>query len=178
MKLEGSLLLAHPNLLDPNFQRSVIYVSECSSDQGAFGLILNRPSGKLIGDVIERPLGLLSTMPICLGGPVQAQQMIFASFVWEPGPRRVQCRHHISIEEAQVLAGQPRTTVRAYVGYAGWSPGQLESELRQKTWLVHPANMEGLFEWEAVPTLWRRITRTFGPWFDLMAAAPENPERN
>jgi hypothetical protein len=38
--------------------------------------------------------------------------------------------------------------------------------------------MEGLFEWEAVPTLWRRITRTFGPWFDLMAAAPENPERN
>ena len=67
--------------------------------------------------------------------------------------------------------------MRAFVGYAGWSKGQLEGELAQRSWLVQKAERE-MFDLERCPKLWREITSTFGPWFQLVAEAPDEPGEN
>jgi putative transcriptional regulator len=63
------------------------------------------------------------------------------------------------------------------VGYAGWSKGQLEGELAQRTWLVRPAGRD-ILDVERCPTLWRDITSSFGPWFQLLAEAPDDSGQN
>ncbi len=176
--LSGSLLIAHPSLQDPNFCKTVLFLSANDAEEGSFGLTLNRPAGRTVADLLpDRPLGALSRVPVFLGGPVSTDQLIFASFLWHPETQRIECRHHLVIEEAEQAMAEDAATVRAFVGYAGWSKGQLENELAQRAWLVQKADREVL-DLERCPTLWREITSSFGPWFQLVAEAPDATGKN
>jgi putative transcriptional regulator len=178
LSLAGSLLIAHPALLDPNFRKTVLFLSKHDAEDGAFGLILNRPAERTVGDVLpNKPLGVLAHAPVFLGGPVQQDQLIFASFRWHAEAERMECQHHLLIPEAQDLVEQPGTIVRAFIGYAGWTKGQLEGELAQKAWMLGRPTPEFL-RVEKCPTLWREVTSTFGPWFRLVAEAPDDPSAN
>jgi len=178
LELAGSLLIAHPNLRDPNFCKTVLFLSAHDAHEGSFGLTLNRPAGRTVADLLpDRDLGPLASLPVFLGGPVSEDQLIFASFHWRPESQRIECRHHLVIDEAEQALAEETATVRAFVGYAGWSKGQLENELTQRSWLVQKAEREVL-ELDRCPTLWREITSTFGPWFQLAAEAPDEPEKN
>lgn len=178
LSLAGSLLIAHPALLDPNFRRTVLFLSKHEAEDGSFGLILNRPSGRLVSDVLpNKPLGELARVPVLLGGPVQQDQLIFASFRWHAETDRMECQHHLLIPEAQEVLEDPTITVRAFIGYAGWTKGQLEGELAQKAWLLTKPTPEHL-QIDKSPTLWRDVTSTFGPWFRLVAEAPDDPTTN
>ena len=178
ISLAGSLLIAHPNLRDPNFAKTVLFLSAHSVADGAFGLALNRPSGRTVAEFLpDRELGGLAGVPVFLGGPVSTDQLIFASFQWHPQTQRMECRHHLVIDEAEQALADETVTVRAFVGYAGWSKGQLEAELAQRSWLVQKAGRE-MLSLERCPTLWREITSTFGPWFQLVAEAPDEPGKN
>ena len=108
---------------------------------------------------------------------MSTDQLIFASFLWHPETQRIECRHHLVIEEAEQAMAEDAATVRAFVGYAGWSKGQLENELAQRAWLVQKADREVL-DLERCPTLWREITSSFGPWFQLVAEAPDATGKN
>jgi putative transcriptional regulator len=164
--------------LDPNFRRSVIFLSAHSAEEGAFGLVLNRPAGRTVGDLLpEQEMGTLSKIPVFIGGPVSADQLTFASFVWKSEANTLECHHHIGLEEAQALLSNDNATIRAFVGYAGWSKGQLEGEIAQKAWMLKKPE-EDTLDLERTPNLWREITRTFGPWFKLVAEAPEDPSIN
>jgi putative transcriptional regulator len=176
--LSGSLLIAHPGLLDPNFRRTVLFITANDPEEGSFGVTLNRPSGKTVAEVLpERELGALAQVPVLLGGPVSRDQLIFASFQWHPETDRMECRHHIGIEEAEALLEEDAIVVRAFVGYAGWSKGQLEAELAQQAWLVKRPEPDVL-DLDQSAALWRKAIGQFGPQFRIIADAPEDPSRN
>ncbi len=178
ISLAGSILIAHPGLLDPNFRRTVLYISTNSPEDGSFGLIVNRPAGHTVGEVLpERKLGSLAQVPVLLGGPVSRDQLIFASFLWHADTQKLECRHHIGVDEAEQLLIEKEASVRAFIGYAGWSKGQLEGELAQHAWLVKAPD-EDILSPIRGPGLWREMLSGFGPMLRLVAEAPEDPSRN
>ncbi len=178
LSLAGSLLIAHPGLLDPNFRRTVLFISANDAQDGSFGLTLNRPAHRTVGEILPgRELGPLGRVPVFIGGPVATDQLVFASFRWHAETERLECQHHLVIEEATEAIQDESLVVRAFVGYAGWSKGQLEGELAQRSWLVGKPPREVL-DMERCLTLWREITSSYGPWFQLLAEAPEEAGRN
>ncbi len=178
LSLEGSLLIAHPGLLDPNFRKTVLYLSASDPGEGSFGMILNRPADRTIADLLpERDMGPLGKVPVFLGGPVGRDQLIFASFRWSASTQRLTCKHHIALEEAQQALRDETVILRAFVGYAGWSEGQLEQELAQRAWMVKRPERDSL-EPRRSATLWRDLMASFGPLFRIVAEAPEDPSKN
>ena len=174
--LSGSLLIAHPNLLDPNFRRGVLIISASDPQEGSFGLVVNHPTEKSVGELLpDHELGALGELPVFIGGPVARDQLTFASFQWIDEALAI--RTHLLLDEARELAAEGEGTVRAFLGYAGWSKGQLEAELEQKAWLVQKPDQD-LLSIEKCLALWPTIMREQGPWFRLLAAAPDDPSLN
>jgi putative transcriptional regulator len=175
--LAGSLLVAHPSMLDPNFRRAVLFLSAHSCEDGALGIILNRPLGKQVGQLVtETPPGGLETVPVFFGGPVGRDRLMFAAFEWKNGSG-LKLDHNVGIEEASERVGKNPASVRAFVGYAGWTAGQLEEEMKQNAWVVQKAQRSAL-KLDAVPKMWFEIMRGLGPWFKMLAAAPDDPSLN
>jgi putative transcriptional regulator len=177
--LAGSLLIAHPGLLDPNFRRAVLFISQSDPTDGAFGLILNRPSGRKVADFLPEhsEVGPLSELPVFLGGPVGRDQLLFASFEWDPVDRMLSCRHHVGIDEAVEALHEERAVIRPFIGYAGWSKGQLEAELAQSAWLLKAPEADTL-DVAHLDRLWRNLLATFGAKYRLVADSPDNPSLN
>jgi len=176
--LEGSLLIAHPNLLDPNFRRTVLYIVTHTAEDGALGIVLNRTTGKTVADVLTTPgLGPLGRIPVFFGGPVNTDRLTFAAFRWVRESQSLECRLNVELEEARELALDSEVVVRAFVGYAGWTGGQLEGELEQKAWVVQKPDREVL-DPESCKQMWLTIMKTYGPWFRLLAQAPDDPSLN
>src|SRR5437868_2805230 len=130
--LTGSLLIAHPNMLDPNFRRTVLFISVYDPEDGALGLIINRPLDKQLADVVtEPPPAALADVPVFLGGPVGKNQLMVATLGWQKN-EGLKLNQNVALEEPN----EDGAAVCAFVGYAGWTAGQLETELEQKAWLV------------------------------------------
>ena len=175
--LAGSLLVAHPNMLDPNFRRAVLFISLHDPEDGALGVILNRPLDKQVGDLVnEEPPPGLANVPVFLGGPVGRNQLMFAAFEWEKG-NGLKLNHNVNLEQAGELLNDDPSSVRAFVGYAGWGAGQLEAEMKQNAWLVQKPTRSNL-EADRLPKLWFDIMRALGPWYKMLAAAPDDPSLN
>ena len=180
--LQGQFLVASPHLGDGNFYRSVVLIIK-HDDEGAFGLILNRPTGNTVRDVwrMVTEQELECDRPIYLGGPVQ-------------GP--LVCLHRMkSCAEAEVLPGvyfaahkdelqkivsQQSKPFRLFMGYAGWAGGQLEGEMKVGGWLTIPANKTLVFDDRE--DLWEQVVRSIGQ--DVIAPAirakhmPQDPSLN
>ena len=174
----GSLLVAHPNMLDPNFRRTVLFVSEHEPNEGALGVIINRPLDRPVAELVSGspPEGLVD-VPVFLGGPVGKNQLMFAAFEWQKGTG-VKLNHNIALkEEGDAPDEKNLLTVCAFVGYAGWGAGQLETEVKQKAWVVHKAN-RAMLKLDRLPNLWFDIMQTLGPWYKTLAAAPDDPSLN
>lgn len=177
LSLKGSLILADPSLRDPNFFRSVLIVTEHQHDKGAHGYILNRPFGKLVGDVLAADeFSELREVPIYIGGPVGQEHLTFASFHWKGEKNRLQFTTHLSTQEA-IRRRRAGETVRAFLGYAGWSEGQLEVELRHKSWITRKAP-DTVLKAASTKELWAEMLAGMGPWYRLLAGIPENPSLN
>ena len=176
--LAGSLLIAHPNLLDPNFRRTILYLSTSDFEEGSFGFIINRPTGKTVEELLpDTELGELDSIPVFYGGPVAQDQLTFAAFQWNEKKQLVSCRSHLVIAEARELTLSESTVVRAFIGYSGWNKGQLEAELDEKAWLVQKPDQDVL-DLEKCEVMWQTIMREQGAWFRLLAAAPDDPSQN
>jgi putative transcriptional regulator len=175
--LAGSLLVAHPNMLDPNFRRSVLFISAHDPNDGALGVIINRPLEKQVADVMmQAPPPGLAEVPVFLGGPVGKDQLIFAAFEWQKGTG-LKLNHNVEPGELSEPIEEERAAICAYVGYAGWEAGQLEAELEQKAWLVQKPS-RSILQFDRLPQLWFDIMRGLGPWYKMLAAAPDDPSLN
>jgi putative transcriptional regulator len=176
--LAGSLLVAHPSMLDPNFRRSVLFISEHDPNEGALGVIINRPLDRQVADLVtDTPPAGLADVPVFLGGPVGKNQLMFAAFEWKKGDG-VKLSHNVVLEHPSAAAGaKSLVTICAFVGYAGWGAGQLESEVKRKAWLLQKAN-RSLLKLDRLPNLWFDIMRSLGPWYKMLAAAPDDPSLN
>lgn len=177
LSLAGSLLVAHPNMHDPNFRRSVLFISAHDQKDGALGVILNRPLDKQVADLVsESPPAGLADVPVFVGGPVGKNQLMFAAFEWENN-EAVKLNHNVNVDEAHERIIEDPASIRAFVGYAGWSAGQLEAEVKQKAWILQKPTRAALSA-ERLPKLWFEIMRGLGPWFKMLAAAPDDPSLN
>jgi len=171
----GSLLLAHPALRDPNFRRSVVLMS-AHGPEGAMGVVLNRPLGRKLGEVQgDFALGPLGATPLFSGGPVQTERLILV--VWQARTDGFRLHFAVDPDKAIQLMAEEGARVRGYLGYSGWSAGQLEEELRRSTWVVTEARAD-LFDQPADPTLWRAILGDEGDDWRLLAGEPDDPTKN
>lgn len=168
MELRGNFLIAMPDLLDPNFHRTVVLVVEHDDEDGTIGLVINRPTDveatefcasldiEWEGDAEDR---------VYAGGPVQPtmgwilhgsrEPQVDSGFVadglWASTSRRT----------LEWIADQTDLDRRVFGGYAGWGPGQLAEELRTGAWLTCPALAELVFACPA-DDVWSRALRSMG----------------
>ena len=176
---QGLLLAATPSLKDPNFRRSVLFLSTHEVQLGAFGFVLNRPLGKTAAELLPQHerRALLDGIPVFLGGPVGQDQLSFARV--ELGAARSDSRFqgNLSLGEVAELTADKPGSVRAFVGYSGWSAGQLEDELEQKAWvLVQPDKRGGPAL--AHERVWYKIMNAHGPVYKMLAAMPDDVSLN
>ena len=176
--LTGSVLAAHPGLLDPNFRRTILFLSHHSAEDGAIGLVLNRPLHRKFGEVSARgQCQEFKHVDLYYGGPVATDHVTLASLQWRNNPSAVAFQSFMGNIDDVHIEPQWRSGLRAFIGYAGWSRGQLEGEIAQKAWLVLPPARE-IVEMEDPEAEWRRIMHTSGPLLKLLAEAPDSPELN
>jgi putative transcriptional regulator len=177
--LTGSLLVAVPSLLDPNFRRAIIFLTRHEESEGALGVILNRPCGTTLGELTYAPEALYE-VPVFEGGPVGQQQILLARIeLLENGARFESLTEEDTEPPGKTLIDAHN--YRAFSGYAGWSAGQLESEIKGKSWLILPPSSTLLkpIETQEEGTLcWRNIMRELGPMYRLLAEAPDDLSLN
>jgi putative transcriptional regulator len=175
--LQGKLLLADPSLRDGTFDRSVILLTHHTPEEGAHGIILNHPTGKVVGELLPSDeFSPLRHMAVHAGGPVSCDQLTFSSFWWSPkGGLRWALR--ISKDEAISHAKQPNRIVRAFIGYAGWSAGQLEAEIQRQAWHTIEAR-SGLLGNPHDELLWSRLLGSISPFHRILSDAPRDPSLN
>lgn len=179
--LKGHLLLDSGQLSGSFFARTVILICQHDED-GAFGLVLNRPTGTRVGDALVADLPeVLRELPLYLGGPVQPTAMSFLHSDVYLADANVMPNLSLghSLDELVELGQSfsPEKRVKLFAGYSGWAPGQLEDEIRRKAWLTHPASLDLVFA-EDTATLWARILRQKGWRYQLLAQIPDDPTLN
>lgn len=175
----GQLLIAGPGLLDPNFWRTVVLIVE-HSEEGALGLVLNRPSETTVGEAVSELEQLLDLDdPLYVGGPVQPSALIVLAEFNTPAEAAL-----IAFEDVGVLAnGAHEEAVssvrrgRAFVGHAGWGPGQLDDEVERGDWILEPAQREDAFS-GAPLDLWSSVLTRKGGSYALVARMPPDPSVN
>ena len=137
--LRGQLLVAAPVLIDPNFHRTVVLVGEHGAE-GAMGVVLNRPSGVTVSDAVAPLAGLTAEDDLVhVGGPVQTDAVVVLADFVEPDRSAGVVFDSVGFVPGEVddpdELGELRSA-RVFAGYAGWGPGQLESELEEQAWIV------------------------------------------
>lgn len=176
----GSLLIAEPFLGDKNFERSVVLVCE-HNQEGTFGLVLNQKTNLHLSDVIE---DVYADYPLFVGGPVQQNTLhylhrrpdlidesiqISAGLYWSGNFEQ--------IKQSVNLGVMPESDIRFFVGYSGWSEGQLDNELSEKAWIISQTTPAFLFNTPA-DEFWRGILKSMGGEFKAIANYPVDPRLN
>jgi putative transcriptional regulator len=186
--LRGSLLVAAPQLLDPNFRRTVVLIAD-HNDEGAMGVILNRPSGMTVADAAPDLEPFVdSDSPIFAGGPVQPTSGVILAEVTgaqgdpDDAPFAMSDPVFDDIvlvpglgELADVVDSAGR--IRVFAGYAGWGPGQLDGELEREDWILDPALPSDVFS-EEPEALWGDVLVRKGGQYALLARMPDDPSLN
>jgi putative transcriptional regulator len=178
----GKLLAATPDLRDPNFARTVVQLVQHSEEDGALGVVLNRPSETPLGDVLPG-WALLAPDPnvVFMGGPVQDTAAICLARLSRPEPSEsvvvVPGAPWLGTLDLEQDAADPVLEVRVFAGYAGWSPGQLEAEVDEGAWWVLDALPSDCFARDPYG-LWAEVLRRQGPPLALAATFPADPALN
>jgi putative transcriptional regulator len=175
--LRGQLLLDGGKLTGSYFHRTVVLI--CQHDaEGAFGLVLNRTSKTLVGDAVVANLPEpVKQLPLFLGGPVQPGALSFLHSDDYLPQASVMANLDLghSLDALAELGESFSATrrIRIFAGYAGWSPGQLDDEMKRQAWLTHPASLELVFSSDP-EQLWRLILRQKDWKYRLLADGPED----
>lgn len=177
--LRGHLLVASPALLDPNFRRAVVLVTE-HNDDGAAGLVLNRPSPVDVAAAVPQLEAVVDEdEQVWVGGPVQTDAVLVLGEFVDPDAAAVPLFDSLgfpSLEEPEEIV--PATTRRrVFAGYAGWGAGQLEEEVANEDWILEPANADDAFTADP-DELWRDVLRRKGGIYELVSRMPEEPSLN
>jgi len=179
--LKGQLLLDSGQLRGSFFQRTVVLI--CQHDgEGAFGLVLNRATGSNVGEMIVADLPeALKNCPLFVGGPVQPSALSFLhtdAFVPDGNViPNLSLGHTLDALQEIGESFSPTRKMKLFAGYAGWSPGQLEEEMKRKAWLTHPASLELIFDTDPAQ-LWQKILRGKGWKYKLLSQMPEDLSQN
>ena len=183
--LAGKLLIAMPGLVDPNFWHAVVLVGVHSTEEGAFGLVVNRPLNVALNEILEE-LGEAvdeEQLPqVLAGGPVEPNH----GFVVFEGRGQEADETVLAVDSDIMVSGSTETLAKLargglggryhlFLGYSGWHPGQLEQEIEDNSWLVAPLDTSIIFE-VPVEDRWTAALRSIGvepgALVDLGSGAP------
>lgn len=180
---KGIFLVAAPSLRDPNFRQTVVLLCEHGAE-GALGVVVNRPTAMSISEALPQvPIIEGAGHVLYAGGPVQTNQVMLLY----RGEQRPENSHHVfdgvclggdvGLVE-RILTGTPtKESFRAYLGYSGWGPGQLESEMKTGSWITLPADSSIVFEKDPA-RVWGEILLTLGDAYRHYADMPFDPSQN
>ncbi|MEL6655768.1 MAG: YqgE/AlgH family protein [Bacteroidota bacterium] len=174
----GKILLAEPFMLDPNFKRSAVLLCDHSKDDGSVGFILNKPLQTKIDELIDEFPSFDSE--VFFGGPVQMDTVHYLHNVGDLLEESIEvCRGVFwggDFEKLKFLVAQELIKphqIRFFVGYSGWSEGQLDDELNYGSWVL--ANMDANYVFKSEPdTLWQSIMENKGSTYSVIAQMPED----
>jgi len=176
--LSGRLLIAGPDLWDPNFRRTVVLVARHDED-GVVGVVLNRTAEATVEEAAPPLTPLVGPdEPLFLGGPVQPQAAVVLAEFEHPENADVIAFGSIGFlvdEDPDAVGGIRRA--RVYAGHAGWGAGQLESEMEEGSWIVEPALPEDVFTPDP-EGLWSTVVRRKGKDYQLLSTMPFDPALN
>jgi len=168
--LAPSLLLSMPQLTDPNFNRTVVLLCK-HSDEGAFGLVVNRPlvtTGRVVVN-LDPPVSPEQDLQVWVGGPVEPHRS-WVLVGEEPDEHedlrgmRIADKLYLSTSPdllRRLLEPSPPLLARLFVGYSGWGPGQLEAELEASAWLMSDVDRDLIFN-TPPDKLWEKAIRRLG----------------
>lgn len=177
----GTLLIAEPFLKDPNFMRTVILLCE-HQDEGSFGFVLNRETASTLEELLPDLTQL--NIPVYYGGPVQPDTLHFLHTY----PQGITGGLEISdgifwggdfnqalslLQEGEMDASH----IRFFVGYSGWTGGQLDTELKDKSWLMAQSTRDLVFHHNH-KDIWKASLRHLGGEYEMMINFPTDPQLN
>lgn len=178
----GSILISEPYLGDPNFERTVVLICSHSEDEGTFGLVLNRMSNLKLSDVIDVYSDSFEA-ELGIGGPVQYNTLHYVHRLTQL-PQAVKLGEDVywggDFEMLRTMIGSGLVSpseIRFFLGYSGWTPGQLQEEIDKNVWIVNNNAANKLFNLEA-DSLWRSILREMGGKYKVLSNYPVDPRLN
>ncbi len=178
---KGTLLIANPFLKDPNFIRTVIFLCE-NVKEGTFGFVLNKQFQKTLDELI--PDLEMPAFPVYSGGPVQPDSLhflhqypdlisggveVFDGVYWGGNFESLQI--HLRNNDIS------RDKIRFFIGYSGWTEGQLDTEMKEDSWITVKATRKLIFETSAEET-WKESLHFLGGDYKMMANYPIDPQLN
>ena len=176
----GRLLVATPPLVDANFDRSVVLMVD-HDEEGAVGVVLNRPGAQSLPEPLDRWGDLLSPPTVLFhGGPVSPEALLALGSARNRDSETALIAGHIrsvDLSADPVLAGADLNGVRVFSGYSGWGAGQLEGELAAGAWIVVDAVDGDLLD-DDPDTLWRRVLRRQTGRVSWLAGVPDDLSAN
>ncbi len=179
---KGDLLISEPFLPDPNFERSVILICEHNHD-GSIGFVLNKPLTLHLADVLEEVNGF--DKMLYRGGPVQEDTLHFIHKTGDSLDKSEEIGQGIywggSFEDllSKINTRQLNPDdFLFFLGYSGWSPGQLENELKEESWIIHKrASAYDVFD-TSPANLWREVLNNMGGKYRMFSNYPIDPRLN
>jgi putative transcriptional regulator len=179
--LKGQLLIASPSIHDPNFRRTVVYMTE-HGEEGAMGLILNRAAETTVGEAVPDLAWLADEDAVVhVGGPVAPQSVVVLAEFEEPEQSALIVDDDLGFVPAEVddttALAEALGRRRVFAGHAGWGPGQLEAEMEEESWIVEPARREDVFTSDP-EELWSVVLRRKGHEYALLSTMPMDPSLN
>ena len=178
---KGKMLVSEPYLPDPNFERTIVLLCEHNAD-GSFGFVLNKPSMANITDVMEG-MGEFKS-PVLVGGPVQQDTLHYLHNCEE-----IENAIHViddiywggDFDNVKFLINSGQLTpadIKFFLGYSGWSEGQLETELEEDSWIVSD-KFDNHLIFETLPNeMWKKALETMGGRFSVYSNYPQDPRMN
>ena len=176
--LKGTLLISNGSLFDPNFRQTVVVVAD-HSEEGALGVVLNRPAAVTVADAVPVLAPLVPAGEnVFIGGPVQTNAVVVVAESLDPVLIDIPIVDSIGLLSREI--DDDTTAIRrtrVFAGYSGWGPGQLEAELSRDDWILEPALPEDIFTDDA-EHLWSRVLKRKGGEHALLATMPFDPSSN
>ncbi len=177
----GILLIADPFLKDPNFLRTVVFLCE-HKDEGSFGFVLNRQYENTLDELIPELEG--HKLPVFYGGPVQVDTIHFLHQYPEEIPGGLEVTKGVywggDFDAVITLIKNENidvSKIRFYIGYSGWSGGQLSEEMNEKTWLTVKASRKLIFH-SNYKNIWKDSLKLLGGDYEMMVNFPIDPQLN
>ncbi|GAB4378494.1 MAG: YqgE/AlgH family protein [Salibacteraceae bacterium] len=178
----GAVLISEPFLPDPNFSRTVVLLTAFDGDEGAFGFILNRPLGVSISSLFEDVSR--DEFELYFGGPVNPEALFYLHTLGDLIDDAKPLFDNLfwggdfdTLKSMLQMGKLSPSDIRFFSGYSGWSPGQLEAELEEGSWIIGELKPEQIFSIESTQ-LWKTSLKQLGNKFSIMAGFPENPGWN
>ena len=177
----GKLLIAEPFLKDPNFMRTVILLCE-HQEQGSFGFVLNRSFDTTLDQLVPDLSDL--TLPVLYGGPVQTDTLHFLHQYPDEIPGSFKVTDDVywggdfNLAIEQIRKGKLDTgRIRFFIGYSGWTGGQLDDEIKEKSWLMTSSTSNIIFH-RNLKEIWKESLKHLGGDYEIMINFPTDPQLN